>query len=124
MPLSKCGAQIPARLERLLRFTKQVSLNFSPFFRNCDLFHMSGESDVLLVERRSNGVLVATLNRPSKYNAYSAELYGALMTLLASANEDASVKALVREPGSTLHPSFHVLILTHSVGPHREWSVL
>ena len=50
---------------------------------------------VLEVERRGDGVVVATLNRPDKRNALNAELRQALIDTLWGLAADDDVKAVV-----------------------------
>jgi enoyl-CoA hydratase/carnithine racemase len=50
---------------------------------------------VLLAERRDDGVLLLTLNRPERLNALSRELLTALDEQCAAAREDRDVRALV-----------------------------
>lgn len=54
----------------------------------------AGEPSCLLVERRDS-VVVATLNRPAKRNAFTVELYGALTRALRDADGDQAVGAVV-----------------------------
>lgn len=49
----------------------------------------------LLIERRSNGVVVATLNRPEKLNALSNHIRSGLRELAADLKGDPDVRALV-----------------------------
>ena len=59
----------------------------------------------LLIERRSNGVVVATLNRPEKLNALSQEIRDGLRTMAADLSKDPEARALIihrRGPGILL----------------------
>ena len=47
------------------------------------------------IDKRENGVTVATLNRPEKLNAVDGRLHYELTTLWPDANADAEVKVLV-----------------------------
>ncbi len=49
----------------------------------------------LLIDRRSNGVVVATLNRPEKLNALSQEIRDGLRTMVADLSRDTDVRALI-----------------------------
>ena len=49
----------------------------------------------LLIERRSNGVVVATLNRPEKLNALSQEIRDGLRTMAADLSRDSAARALI-----------------------------
>ena len=49
----------------------------------------------LLIERRSNGVVVATLNRPEKLNALSQEIRDGLRTMAADLSQDPDARALI-----------------------------
>ena len=49
----------------------------------------------LLIDRRSNGVVVATLNRPEKLNALSQEIRDGLRTMAADLQGDADARALI-----------------------------
>lgn len=55
----------------------------------------TGGEEHLLIERRSNGVVVATLNRPEKLNALSEEMRSGLRRMAAELKADAEVRALV-----------------------------
>lgn len=54
----------------------------------------AGEPSCLQVERRGS-VVVATLNRPDRRNAFTVELYGALTRALRDADADPAVGAVV-----------------------------
>ncbi len=49
----------------------------------------------IVIEKRENGVAIATLNRPEKLNAVDAAMHTELTTLSLEANEDPDVLALV-----------------------------
>jgi enoyl-CoA hydratase/carnithine racemase len=51
--------------------------------------------DVVLYEVHDNGVAVVTLNRPDKMNAFTVELQDLYFELLARADADAAVRAIV-----------------------------
>jgi enoyl-CoA hydratase len=51
--------------------------------------------DRILIDRRDNGVVVATLNRPEKLNAIDAVMHTELTSLTQDAHRDASVRVLV-----------------------------
>ncbi len=51
--------------------------------------------DHLLIERRANGVIVATLNRPEKLNALSPRIRTGLRELVADLSDDPDARALV-----------------------------
>ncbi len=55
----------------------------------------AGENTRLLIERRANQVVVATLNRPDTKNAVSFEMWQAFAALLTELEHDTPVRALV-----------------------------
>ena len=56
---------------------------------------LAGDEPVLLRERRQDGVVTLTLNRPRQYNALSEELIAALTAELKALAEDDSLRCLV-----------------------------
>ena len=56
---------------------------------------MPGYPEELKVERHSNGVVVATLNRPEVLNAFNGALRIGIKELVTEVQQDSSVRALV-----------------------------
>ncbi|KAA0157521.1 hypothetical protein FNF27_00597 [Cafeteria roenbergensis] len=54
-----------------------------------------GEYTTLIVERKENGVVVATMNRPAKKNAISMDMYLELQRVMAETAADPKARALV-----------------------------
>jgi enoyl-CoA hydratase len=52
-------------------------------------------TDLVLVERPAEGVVVLTLNRPEKFNALSTQLLSAWHRLLTELRQDDDLRALV-----------------------------
>lgn len=52
-------------------------------------------SDVVLLERRDNGVCIVTLNRPQTLNAFNDELHHTLPVVLAELDDDVDVRVVV-----------------------------
>lgn len=51
--------------------------------------------ETLLIERKDNGIVVATLNRPDRLNAVNKQMHTELARISLDANEDDSVRVLV-----------------------------
>jgi enoyl-CoA hydratase/carnithine racemase len=52
-------------------------------------------AEVVLVDKRDNGVLLLTLNRPDRLNAWTPEMEGQFFGALADADDDPRVRAIV-----------------------------
>ena len=54
------------------------------------------EYEHLLFERRDNGVLLVTMNRPDKYNAANEQMHSELARVWTEVSDDAETKVLLR----------------------------
>lgn len=54
-----------------------------------------GNYETILIDKRDNGVTVATLNRPDRLNAVNAQLHTELANVAREADHDESVKVLI-----------------------------
>ena len=77
------------------------------------------EYDHLLFERRDNGVLLVTLNRPDKYNAANEQMHGELARVWAEVSADPETKvAVVTGAGKAFSAGGDLAMVQRMAGNH------
>ena len=83
---------------------------------------MSGEAPVILSEQTDDGVLVLTLNRPERHNAWTLEMELLYNDLFDRAEADPDVRAVVLTgAGRSFCPGMDMSVLDDASSGRRPW---